>query len=125
MALHTVPFQRTDNTAHTVDLPDDVDPTQASFFLAAQNLHAKDDQWTSALATAAEVSIPATGDTVPIHEMIHPPVPLANHTGHRCFRLHLNVPARETLAHYRTLAVRIPDSVDHRIRLDLWILARD
>ena len=132
MAFVTKPFEKTTASSgsdtHTVDLPDDVDPTQSAFYLAAQNLHAKDHQWTSTLAATAEVTIPTTHQPIPValHEMIHPPVPLANHTGHRCFRLHLNVPARETLATHRTLAIRIPDYlVDQHLRLDLWILARD
>lgn len=128
MALQTIAFQpETGGSIRWVDLPDDVDPNQSSFYLAAQNLHAKDHQWTSTLAATAEVTIP-TPQPIPValHEMIHPPVPLANHTGHRCFRLHLNVPARETLAAHRTLAIRVPDSLDDQhLRLDLWILTRD
>jgi hypothetical protein len=124
MSLHTIPFRRNDHL-HTLELPDDVDPTQSSFHLAVQDLHSKDHQWTSTLAGIAEVAIPAQSPIqVPISEMTHPPVPLADHTGHRCFRLHLNVPARETLARLRTLNIRLPEYLDH-LRLDLWILTRD
>ena len=124
MSLHTVPFRRNDHL-HTVNLPDDVDPTQSSFHLAVQNLNSRDHQWTSTLAATAEVSIPTPQPlSVPLHTMDRPPVPLADHTGHRCFRIHLDRPARETLARHRTLNIRLPDDLD-RLRLDLWILTRD